>query len=157
MRKLPAGLFSLALAATFGLSMASSGAAAPPSGAPGATSASEPVQTSDELSSPLEDQRRELRQEALTKVLNGTAKAEKRGASTVVKVGTKSAAAKGQTGPKAKQKVDQYVELSREKTDRIFVILAEFGNERHPSYPDKDQAPSIPGPATFEGPLHRPT
>ncbi|TCC61802.1 M6 family metalloprotease domain-containing protein [Kribbella pittospori] len=154
MRKLPAGLFSLALAATFGLSMASSGNAAPPEGAPAATSASEPAQTSDELSSPLEDQRRELRQEALSKVLNGTAKAEKRGASTVVKVGTKSAAAKGQTGPKAQQKVDQYVELSREKTDRIFVILAEFGNERHPSYPDKDQAPSIPGPATFEGPLH---
>ncbi len=33
---------------------------------------------------------------------------------------------------------DQYVELSREKTDKIFVILADFGNERHPNYPDQD-------------------
>ena len=33
-------------------------------------------------------------------------------------------------------------------------MLAEFGNERHPSYPDKDQDATIPGPATFEGPLN---
>jgi len=38
-----------------------------------APSASEPAAVSDELPSPLEDKRRELRQEALTKVLNGTA------------------------------------------------------------------------------------
>jgi immune inhibitor A len=151
-RKLPAGLFSLALAATFGLVYASSGAAAPPQGAPTATSASEPAQTSDELSSPLEDKRRELRQEALTKVLNGSAKAEKRGASTVVNLGAKQVGAKGTKN--AKGRVDQYVELGREKTDRIFVVLAEFGNERHPNYPDQDTSPNFPGPATFEGPLH---
>ncbi|TCO21121.1 immune inhibitor A [Kribbella steppae] len=152
MRKLPAGLFSLALAATIGLSFASSGAAAPPQGAPAATGASEPAQTSDELSSPLEDKRRELRQEALTKVLNGSAKVEKRGASTVVNLGAKQV---GATGTKnAKGRVDQYVELGREKTDRIFVVLAEFGNERHPNYPDQDTSPNFPGPATFEGPLH---
>jgi immune inhibitor A len=28
----------------------------------------------------------------------------------------------------------QFVELSLEKTDRVFVILAEFGNSTHPSY-----------------------
>ena len=67
MRKLPAGLFSLALAATIGLSFASSGAAAPSQGAPAATGASEPAQTSDELPNPLEDKRRELREEALTR------------------------------------------------------------------------------------------
>jgi len=151
-RKLPAGLFSLALAATIGLSFASSGAAAPPQGAPAATGASEPAQTSDELSSPLEDKRRELRQEALTKVLNGSAKVEKRGASTVVNLGAKQV---GATGTKnAKGRVDQYVELGREKTDRIFVVLAEFGNERHPNYPDQDTSPNFAGPATFEGPLH---
>ena len=36
---------------------------------------------------------------------------------------------------------DQYVELAREKTDKIFVVLAEFGNQR---------APELPGPG------HRP-
>ncbi len=150
MRKVSAGLFSLALAATIGLSFAQSGTAASPKEGPAVT-ANEQA-TSDELPSPLEDKRRELRQEALTKVLNGSAKAEKRGASTVVKLGKKTAAAKGQKTAKAK--VDQYVELSREKTDRIFVVLAEFGNDRHPSYPDQDTAPAVPGPTTFEGPLH---
>ena len=32
------------------------------------------------------------------------------------------------------------------------MVLADFGNERHPSYPDKDLEPAIPGPTTFEGP-----
>jgi immune inhibitor A len=150
-RKVSAGLFSLALAATFGLSVTSAGNAAPPleiSTAPAASELSAP----DELPNPAEDKRRALRQEALTKVINGTAKVEKRGASTVVNLGTKTAGVKGQKT--AKGKVAQYVELSRQKTDRIFVVLAEFGNERHPSYPDQDTAPSVPGPATFEGPLH---
>ena len=34
------------------------------------------------------------------------------------------------------------------------MILAEFGDTRHPSYPDRDTNPNIPGPATFNGPLH---
>ncbi|TCN37707.1 immune inhibitor A [Kribbella orskensis] len=152
MRKVSAGLFSLALAATFGLSSMSAGTAAPPREAGTAPVASE-ASGPDELSSPLEDKRRELRQEALTKVLNGTAKVEQRGTSKVVKLGQKTAGAKGEQSATA-AKVDQYVELSREKTDRIFVVLAEFGNERHPSYPDQDTAPGTPGPTTFEGPLH---
>jgi immune inhibitor A len=150
-RKLPAGLFSLALAATAGVGLASAGNAASPE-VDVAQVAGEPSAAPDELPSPLEDKRRELRQEALTKVLNGQAKPEKRGASTVVNLGPK---AKGATGVKnAKGRVDQYVELGREKTDRIFVVLAEFGNERHPSYPDQDTSAAFPGPATFEGPLH---
>jgi immune inhibitor A len=153
-RKLPAGLFSLALAATTGLGIAaaSSGNAATPSTQGAAPIASEPAPVSDELSSPLEDKRRELRQEALTKVINGEATPMQRNGSTVVKLGTKAVGAKGTKN--AAGRVDQYVELSREKTDKIFVVLAEFGNERHPNYPDKDQNANIPGPATFEGPLH---
>jgi immune inhibitor A len=34
------------------------------------------------------------------------------------------------------------------------VILAEFGDERHPSYPDQDTKPTTPGPARFDGPVH---
>jgi immune inhibitor A len=153
-RKLPAGLFSLALAATTGLGLASASAenAATPPKSGSAPIASETAPTSDELSSPAEDKRRELRQEALTQVINGQAKPEQRDGSTVVKVGTKAAGAKGTKN--AKGKVDQYVELSREKTDRIFVVLAEFGNDRDPNYPDQDTAPSVPGPTRFDGPLH---
>ena len=29
----------------------------------------------------------------------------------------------------------------------------EFGNQRHPSYPDQDTNPKIPGPTRFDGPL----
>ncbi len=42
----------------------------------------------------------------------------------------------------------------REKTDKIFVILVEFGDERDPRYPDTDTDPQTPGPATFDGPRH---
>jgi immune inhibitor A len=49
---------------------------------------------------------------------------------------------------------DQYVRLSRERTDRVFVLLVEFGNQRHPDYPDQDTDPDWPGPARFDGPLH---
>jgi immune inhibitor A len=122
--------------------------AAPPTGDT-AKSVAAPV---DDLPSPGEEKRRALRQQALTDVLTGEKTAEKRGSSTVVKVGEKAA-------PKSKKKakngqVDQYVELSREKTDNIFVVLAEFGNERHPSYPDQDTDPNTAGPVKFDGPLY---
>ena len=45
-------------------------------------------------------------------------------------------------------------QLERESTDRLFVVLAEFGDERHPDYPDQDTDPDWPGPATFDGPVH---
>ncbi|WP_308258277.1 immune inhibitor A domain-containing protein [Saccharothrix obliqua] len=114
--------------------------------APDTTAESVRAQT-DELPHPLEDKRRALRQEALSKVLTGEATKEKRGSSTVVKLGRKEKA-----GQKAK--VDQYVELEREKVDKIFVVLAEFGDERHPQYPDQDTAPGTAGPVRFDGPLH---
>jgi immune inhibitor A len=105
----------------------------------------------DELPNPMEDKRRVMRQKALADVLSGKVKAEKRGSSTVVKVGEKPA----KPGAMSTQaRVDQYVELKREKTDKIFVVLAEFGDERHPDYPDQDTAPAVPGPKRFDGPVH---
>ncbi|MEU0095366.1 immune inhibitor A domain-containing protein [Kribbella sp. NPDC006257] len=152
MRKLSVGLVSLAIAATLGLTISQAGNAATKLPSTGGTTTASETPASDELPNPLEDKRRELRQDAITKLLNGTGKAEKRGGSTVMKLGTKAKAAKGTKN--AQGKVDQYVELSREKTDKIFVILAEFGNQRHPNYPDQDTSAATPGPATFEGPLH---
>ncbi|QKW06766.1 immune inhibitor A [Streptomyces sp. NA04227] len=52
------------------------------------------------------------RKAALEQVLSGEAKVEKRGASNVVKLDNK-----------------KYVELGREKTDKIFTILVEFGDK----------------------------
>ena len=60
---------------------------------------------------------------------------------------------------KAKGKVHQvangqFVELELERTDRVFVILAEFGNARHPSFPDLNpDNRATPAQAGFDGPL----
>jgi immune inhibitor A len=154
MRKVVVGLVSLTLASGVGAGLGSAASAAPPVGA---TPAAQPRGVaSDELPNALESKRRELREGALADVLSGRAKPEQRNGSTVLKVGDKgnSRADARATGRAPGGKKDQYVELQREKSDRIFVILAEFGDERHPSYPDQDTDPDTPGPATFLGPAH---
>ncbi|SCG63274.1 immune inhibitor A [Micromonospora halophytica] len=155
MRKVAVGLLGLSLTAT-GLVTGTSASAAPTPKLPAAApSAAEPAHVDHDLPNPLETKRRALRQEGLSEVLSGKAKAQKINGSTVVKVGKtqaegRSARSFGASTPTQ----DQYVELSRQQTDRIFVILAEFGNERHPSYPDQDTDPDTPGPTRFDGPLH---
>jgi len=148
------GLLGLSLAAT--TSFALSGMAygqSPQQAKAAAPSLSEPQLLSDELSNPLESKRRELRDSAIQDVIAGKVEPQTVNGSKVVKVGKKdlSRAAQKRTG---KKQVDQYVELQREKTDKIFVILAEFGDERHPSYPDQDTDPNTAGPTTFDGPVH---
>jgi immune inhibitor A len=155
-RKSIAGLLSLAVASTVGMSLTAPAAGAPrPVAGPDDPSGASTAPAVDDLPSPLEDKRRELREEAVTQVVNGEATPIDRGVSTVVKVGETPALPESSApGTQAQPRRDQYVELARETTDRVFVILAEFGNERHPSYPDQDTAPAIPGPARFDGPLH---
>jgi len=159
-RKVVMGLLGLTLASGMGVSLSPAAAAAPPADPP----ASNPSlkngsgAASDELVGPLEQKRRALREKAVSDVLSGRAKPQKRNGSTVVKVG--QAAGGGAFGGEsrsrrgAKDNRDQYVELAREKTDRIFVILAEFGNERDPRFPDQDTDPTTPGPQRFDGPVH---
>ncbi|MEV0939372.1 immune inhibitor A domain-containing protein [Micromonospora wenchangensis] len=150
------GLLGLSLTAT-GLVTGTSASAAPTPKLPtAAPSVAEPANADHDLPNPLETKRRALRQEGLSEVLSGKAKAQKINGSTVVKVGKTQAAGKNArtTASGVAQTQDQYVELGREQTDKIFVILAEFGNERHPSYPDQDTAPAVPGPTRFDGPLH---
>ncbi|WP_030691598.1 immune inhibitor A domain-containing protein [Streptomyces globisporus] len=65
-----------------------------------------------DLEGPYSDQQEQQRKAALERVLNGDAKVENRGGSQVVKLGAK-----------------KYVELGREKTDKIFTILVEFGDQ----------------------------
>jgi immune inhibitor A len=80
----------------------------------------------DNLKHPLGDKQFGMRQRGLEAKLKGQAK------------GKVHEVAKG-----------QYVELAREGTDKIFVIIAEFENARHPSYPDGGS-----NALTFDGPLH---
>ncbi|BAK35259.1 putative M6 family peptidase [Microlunatus phosphovorus NM-1] len=159
MRRAIVGTLGLTLTAGFLVAMGSTAQAQPDDGHGPKTS----PQTAlvDDLPNPLEEKRRELRQTALTDVLSGRRDAVTKHGSKVVRVGktyaplTKSQRDRVRRGHHVKQrKVDQYVELSREKTDRIFVVLAEFGNERHPDFPDQDTDPNTPGPVVFDGPLH---
>ncbi|HEX2550605.1 MAG TPA: immune inhibitor A domain-containing protein [Nocardioidaceae bacterium] len=159
MRKKSAGLLSLVVAAGLGtttLGAPAVSATPAPTVKNVGTSADRPDDVAGhELPNPMEDKRRALRQEALTELLSGRGTVEKRGASTVMKVSTRrTPAAADKNGVVTEQATtqDQYVELSREKTDKIFVVLTDFGNERHPDFPDKDLEPSIEGPKSFEGP-----
>jgi immune inhibitor A len=118
------------------------------------------VSTGDSLTNPIVDKQQALRQRAVAAVLKGEATPERIGNSTVVKVGETATAARAdaadansRSATSGLQPTDQYVELSRENTDQLFVLLVEFGNERHPDYPDTDTNPGIPGPTVFEGPL----
>jgi immune inhibitor A len=156
-RRTTAGLLGLALASGVGVSFASTPAVA----APLATAGSQvgEVAGSDELPNAAEDKRRALRTEAISQILNGEATPQTINGSKVVKLkgakdSTPAPAKAGQPAAKATPKTDRYVELAREKTDKIFVILAEFGDTRHPNYPDKDTSAATAGPVTFNGPLH---
>lgn len=157
MRKIVAGLLAVSLATGLGGAVISPAlaSAVPAADTSAAVGTPDPVSLVDELPNPMEDKRRALREEAITGVINGELQAQEVNGSTVVKVGSadrEPAADNGARRSEAKTK-DQYVELERESTDRIFVILAEFGDERDPAYPDQDTAPLIPGPAVFDGPL----
>ena len=127
---------AVALLATGGMLaaglVASAGAA---SAAPPSKDRAEKAHRDHDLRGPQAVKQDALKQKALQKVIAGTATPT--GKNKVVQV------AKG-----------QYVELARESTDKVFVVLAEFGDVVHPSYPvlSPDTRPT---PAQkFTGPLH---
>ena len=104
-----------------------------------------PDDPSDALPNPLADKQAALRKEAIADVLSGEATPQTINGNEVVKVGSEPAAAG--TGTQ-----DQYVELANERTDRVFTLLVEFGNQRHPDFPDEDVDPGTPGPSRYNGP-----
>ena len=110
-----------------------------------------------ELPNPLEDKRRELRQEAITGLPerhrhDREARCQHRDEG--VDHGTPVAADQSGRDAEPAATQDQYVELSREKTDKIFVRAGRFGNERHPSFPDQDQS-HIARPGHLRGPAEQ--
>ena len=109
MFKIGAGLGSLGIAFA---TLAVAASAAPPDG--GTTQANAPV--ADDLPNPEEAKRRELREAALKQVIAGRATVRDITGSKVVKLG-KAAAEPGAAAE------DQYVELAREKTDKILSLI----------------------------------
>ncbi|MBU6530797.1 immune inhibitor A domain-containing protein [Streptomyces sp. NPDC057245] len=76
---------------------------------------------SHDLKGPLSDTRAAQREEALKQVISGNASVQKKDGSNVVQLKSKKGDAK-------------YVELGREKTDKIFTILVEFGDKTDSRY-----------------------
>ncbi|MFH8972936.1 immune inhibitor A domain-containing protein [Streptomyces sp. NPDC017890] len=71
---------------------------------------------SHDLKGPMSDTQQAQREEALNQVISGKASVKKKDGSNVVQLKSKKGDAK-------------YVELGREKTDKIFTILVEFGDK----------------------------
>jgi immune inhibitor A len=74
-----------------------------------------------DLDGPLSKTQDAQRQEALNQVMSGKAKVKDRNGSQVVQL-------------KSRKGDSKYVELGREKTDKIFTILVEFGDKTDPRY-----------------------
>ncbi|WP_309136327.1 immune inhibitor A domain-containing protein [Nocardioides campestrisoli] len=153
MRTTTAGL-SLALMAGVGI-LALPSAAAPPAATSGNAGEPRAANPDHVLPNPKAEKQEGLRQQAWADVLSGEATPRTINGSSVLKVGQEPAAAAqvNARGVTAAETQDQYVELSNERTDKVFVFLVEFGNQRHPDYPDRDTAPGTEGPARFDGPL----
>ncbi|MEU6979483.1 MULTISPECIES: immune inhibitor A domain-containing protein [unclassified Streptomyces] len=100
-----------ATASTFTTAWADNHVSAPSAAAPGARSVDKTTVDHD-LDGPFSKQQEQQRKAALEQVLSGESKIESRGGSKVVKLDSK-----------------KYVELGREKTDKIFTILVEFGDQ----------------------------
>lgn len=164
MKRVTTGLLGLGLVASLGLVTAPASVAetAPPA------NAVDQVNGQDELPNPLEDKRRALREQAVTSIVNGEAAPETKNGVSVLKVGEGAspedaarqanqqyqAEARTQSRSTAgAKKQSQYVEVEQERADKVFVILAEFGDKRHPDFPDQDTDPTVEGPTTFNGPL----
>ncbi|MBM7172510.1 immune inhibitor A [Streptomyces sp. G44] len=140
---------AVAVAAAAATYSATTATAAPGDGTPAATPAvdrqdpSRPKAHVDhDLDGPFSKQQAQQRKAALQQVVAGDAKVQKRGASKVVKLDDK-----------------KYVELGREKTDKIFTILVEFGDKVDDTTMYDPDGPEGPQPPVKKyggkpGPLH---
>lgn len=152
MRSTTLGL-SLALITGAGaLSLAPSVAAAP-AASHRTTGEAQSANSEHVLPNPEAEKQEALRQQAWADVLSGEATPQTINGEKVLKVGKEPATARrGNARATTGATQDQYVQLSNERTDKVFVFLVDFGTQRHPSYPDRDTDPATAGPTTFEGP-----
>lgn len=108
-------VLATAIAAVGAASLSSGAAVAAPDTHPAAARRHDPApeRSGDhDLKGPYSDRQAARREEAVKQVLDGDAEPTRKGASQVVKLGK-----------------SKYVELAREKTDKIFTILVDFGDK----------------------------
>ena len=154
MRKVVVGLLGVSLAAGMGVSLSPAALAAPPAESPAAASVRASPAPVDDLPNPLEDKRRELREQAVSDVVSGEATpAERSTAARSSRSARQPApaagkAAQGQQGTDARP-----VRRARPREDRP--DLRDPGRVRQraaPELPGQGHRPGHPGP----GPVRRP-
>lgn len=114
-RRTAAAVTSTALLATLGLSLLPATAAAAPAAPVAVTDPADAAQAArveHDLPGPFTEKVAAEQKAATEQLLAGTAKVEQHGGSSSVKLGR-----------------DKYVELARERTDKIFTILVDFGDQ----------------------------
>ncbi|MFE9564452.1 immune inhibitor A domain-containing protein [Streptomyces sp. NPDC006487] len=145
-RALRAAAIGVTLAATAATGAAFTMATADPGAKVSAADRQDPTAPSKEqvkhnLEGPFSKQQEQARKAALEQVLSGKKGVEQRGASKVVKLDDK-----------------KYVELGREKTDKIFTILVDFGDQvDNTTTFDPDgpgPKPAVPKYGGNPGPMH---
>lgn len=145
-RALRAAAIGVTLAATAATGAAFTMATADPGARVSAADRQDPTAPSKEqvkhnLEGPYSKQQEQARKAALEQVLSGKKDVEQRGASKIVKLDDK-----------------KYVELGREKTDKIFTILVDFGDQvDNTTTFDPDgpgPKPPVPKYGGNPGPLH---
>ncbi|MBC7268154.1 MAG: immune inhibitor A [Streptomyces sp.] len=116
---------AVAFAAATATFSAATVAQAAPAGGPAAVDRQDPASgkavKDHDFDGPLSKTQEAQREEALKQVISGKAEVKERDGSKVVQL-------KGKKGD------SKYVELGREKTDKIFTILVEFGDQTDPRY-----------------------
>ncbi|HEX6968854.1 MAG TPA: hypothetical protein VF174_08625, partial [Micromonosporaceae bacterium] len=123
-RRLTAGVAGGAALLLATASLAAAPAAAAPAAEPAPPSAEKSKPRVDDLPDPIAEQHRQARKEAISALLSGKAKLEKRNGSEVIRL-----------------KADRFVEYRQTpKVDPIFTILVEFGDQTDP------RAGGAPGP-----------
>ena len=161
MRKKSAGLFSLVVAAGLGttLGMPALSASAAPQvsqvAAAGATSQPDQVQ-SDDLPNPADEKKQQLREQAITDLLNGKGTVQHRGASTVVKVGTtKTVKSADRTGDPPRQPRPRTSTSSSPREDGQDLRHPRRVRQRARPAATRTRTPTrTPRADTFDGPLH---
>ncbi|WP_353953497.1 immune inhibitor A domain-containing protein [Knoellia sp. S7-12] len=118
-----AGLAGAALV----VSLAPLGAQAKDTAPPSDPQAASESHRDHDLPNPLGDAARELRKDAVNKLIKGEATTETRGGQRVIKVKGNAKAAKGSKAAK-----DRFVSYPVDREEDIFTILAEFGDEVNP-------------------------
>ena len=152
--KVLVGAASVTLAVAGGLALAPYAFAKPAPITTPSTAETEALHT-DDLPNAMEQARRAAREEAIAGVLTGKYQAVKKGPSTVVDLGPQHTMTIGQStskdgfkgGAPGSSHKPRFVEIAREKTDQIFVVLVEFGDVK-PAFP------LDPNAQRQEGPLH---